>query len=101
MDTQEAIKNDILQNLANVAQVTEKRILKKALQIIKDSAHQEHSLDQEMLCDKKIREYAEAIGIEAESSFFVRISWNFSPRHYNKIIGFVRRYEAILEAEWK
>ena len=98
-DSIERIKKDALDYLTQVANITDTAILTKALAAIKGAAWNEYQLDAEILRDKAVRKYVEAIGLKEGDLFYVRISWNFAPRHYAKIAEFVSRYEAILSAE--
>lgn len=96
--TRQELKNDIINYLKSVG-VSDRDLLIKALNAIKEAAYQSTSLDAEMLKDAKIRQYTKEIDIKQGEEFYYRLSWNFAPRHYNTLVGFVSRYEAILEAE--
>lgn len=98
METREVLKKEIITYLNEVG-VTDKSLIAKALQCIKDSACRDYPIDADMLRDRAIRDYTKAIGFSQGDAFYYRISWYFAPRHYASLVSFIKRFEAILEAE--
>jgi len=98
--TRQQLKAEIVAYL-KANNVNDKDLLIKACNAIKDSAFNSEALDAEMLRDAKTRQYAKEIGIKQGDEFYYRLSWYFAPRHYATLVGFVTRYEELVEAEMK
>lgn len=99
METRDTLKTEICNYL--ISNGVSRDLLPKCLAAIKDAAHQNYPLDREMLMEKHIREYAKALDLKTGDDFYVRLCWSFASRHYATLVGFVRRLEIILEAEYQ
>ena len=87
------LKNEIIAYLNN-AGVFDLAAIEKCLKAIKDAAYETSELNE---MDSKMRTYAKSAGVQGD--FYYRISWYFSPPHYNAIKGFVKKLESIIEEE--
>jgi len=94
--TRQELKQQIINYLNSVGVVDVDKV-KKALEVIKQSADETVSLHE--IDDAKMRKYAKEAKVTGE--FYYRISWAFSPKHYSVIANFVKQFEAILDKEAK
>ncbi len=98
-ETRETLKKDILKYL-ETAGVSDSDVLTKALDIIKSAAHNSYLIDEyDEDLKREFKKYLKEVGVE-KGEFYINLSRSFSPRHYHAIVGFVQRYEKILDAEW-
>jgi hypothetical protein len=98
MDARTALKNDICQYFLSNSDAKREQ-LPVILQKLKDAAFRSMAIDSEHLADRKTAKYIKEIGLKLGDEFYYAVSFNFSPKHYNPIVGFIVRYEAIQSAE--
>jgi len=79
------------------------QMVKKVLSTINSAAFECERVGSkhEMFEDATILQYVLDLELASGDEFYYRISWNFAPSRYRDIIAFVKRYEAIVEAEMK
>jgi hypothetical protein len=98
MDSREALKIDICAYF--IANSDAKRDqLPQILGKLKDAAYRSIVVDSECMADRKTAKYLKDIGLKLGDEFYCAVSFNFSPKHYAPIAGFLARYEAINDAE--
>ena len=95
MMTRDELKSAIISYLISVG-VTDKALVAKSLKAVKESAGE--TCDWSEL-NAEMKKYAKDAGVSTDDSFYYRVSWHFSPRHYAVISGFVKEFEKILEDE--
>ncbi|MFQ3636047.1 MAG: hypothetical protein SNJ57_09460 [Cyanobacteriota bacterium] len=80
--------------------MTDRKTIQKAIRVIRDALDDGISvLDADLLREPKTRDCAAALGLGVGDSMYVRLTWNFAPWHYRVMEGFVKDYEAVIEAE--
>ena len=94
----EQLDKDMISYLST-AGVTDQKLTAKALHCIQDAAHETCTVDDEVR--SHYRDFFRAIEMADGAEFYFKIAARFSPRHYEKIVAFVQRYESMQEAEWE
>lgn len=98
MIARDELKKEIISYLTSVG-VSKKDLVAKSLSAIKSAAYFGDSLDAEMMEQKHIRDYARACGLKIGDEFYFPLSRNFAPRHYQKLVSFVKILEQIEDVE--
>lgn len=100
VQARQELKKDIVNYLTSVG-VTDRSVIAKALEVIKDAAFHNYPLDKDALTQKQVRECAKFAHKQEGDDFYTGLCWNFAPRHYETLVGFVVRLEEIVSAEYE
>ncbi|HEY9658546.1 MAG TPA: hypothetical protein V6C65_08860, partial [Allocoleopsis sp.] len=90
------VNQEVIEYLKSVG-VEDVSIQAKALKAIQDCCFDSIEADKEDIQGNS--SYVEAAGIKEGDEVYWRLTINFSPRHYQTLVGFIKRYEAIVEEE--
>lgn len=79
------------------------RMIEDVLKQIKSAAWETVRIgsDEEVLQDAVVLRYLADLELPHGSEFYYRISWRFAPSRYHDAVAFVKRYEAIVDAEMR
>ncbi len=97
MSERDQLKRDIIAYLQSVG-VNSKELWVKTLDTIKGCSYSYQIVGKEVSARKK---EVKQVGLKDGDRFYYLLTTRFSPRHYSTLVGFVQRYEKILEEEEK
>ena len=101
MGERELLKQEIVYWLSTVIDRKDKARKVKAFQIIRDAAHRCLMIDEEIISHFGSFFSSEEIDLKVGDELYCDFARSFAPRHYNKLVDFIKRYEIILEAQWE